>query len=54
METQSICKYYVIYEKFSSQFYWMISITVILYNSIFYAIVVPIVQLVGFYKKSDE
>lgn len=32
----------------------MISVCVILYNSIFYTIVVPIVSLVGFHKKSDE
>lgn len=32
----------------------MISVAVILYNAVFYAIVVPIVQLVGFHKKSDE
>jgi len=54
VESRQICKQYVIYEKFSSSYYWLISFSIIIYNGLFYTLVVPMVKLVGFHKKSDE
>jgi hypothetical protein len=39
----TICYTYVFYEKFADSYYWLTSLSVIVFNSLFYAIVEPMI-----------
>ena len=41
------------YEKFSQSYYWLTSLSIIIFNALFYMIVEPMVQLIGLHKKTD-
>lgn len=39
--------------KFSSIYYWLTSLTIIVYNSFFYMFTYPIIGLIGYHLKTD-
>ena len=52
--SRPICRDYVIYRKFSSSYYWVTSITIIIFNAIFYMIVHPMISLIGHATRTEE
>ena len=46
-ETEQICKSYVYQRKFQNSIYWIISISIIIFNSLFYVFTPPVVELIG-------
>lgn len=54
VDQEQICKQFVIYEKFRSVYYWLMSFSIIIYNGFFYTLVVPLVKMIRFHKKTDE
>jgi hypothetical protein len=54
VERNQICKKYVFYEKMSSSYYIMVTIVILVYNMLFYMLVQPIVQLIGFHVRTNE
>ena len=42
------------YQKFSTSYYWIVSIIIIIYNAIFYIIIHPFVKYIGYHSKTDE
>jgi hypothetical protein len=54
VDQEPICRQFVIYEKFRSVYYWLMSFSIILYNGFFYTLVVPLVKMIRFHKRTDE
>lgn len=54
VETNQICKKYVLYEKFSESYYIITSIVIIIYNALFYMLVEPIVRYIGYHIRTNE
>jgi hypothetical protein len=54
IEDKQICKAYIVYEKFSNSYYWVTSITIIIYNALFYMFTEPIIGMIGYHLKTDQ
>jgi hypothetical protein len=53
-DSAQICRSFLIYEKFSRWYFWLTSITVIIYNFLFPLITRPVFSIVGFHLRTRE
>lgn len=49
-----ICSEYVKYDKWAPYFHILLAISIIIINAIFYAIIVPLVQWIGYHRRTFE
>ena len=52
--TNKICRQYTIYEKYTDYYYWITSVTIIVYNYCFYLTTLPIISCVGFHLRTYQ
>ena len=52
-QTKQICFQYVIYQKLSDYYYWVVSSFIIVYNYLFYILAKPILMKVGFHLRTQ-
>lgn len=50
--SRQICKNYVFYQKLTSLYYILMSIMIIIYNSLFYTFTYPVIKLIGYHTKT--
>ena len=53
-KTGAICSEYVIYDKMATYFHILLAICIIIINSIFFEIIVPLVQYIGYHRRTME
>lgn len=53
-QESQICRAYIISKQFSSWYYWIVSIFIILYNYLFFTLTKPILSKVGFHLRTQE
>lgn len=54
VNSRQICKNYVFYQKLTSLYYILMSIMIIIYNSLFYTFTYPVIALIGYHTKTQE
>jgi hypothetical protein len=52
--TANICKKFLIYEKYRDYYIWITSVSIIIYNYLFYMTTFPILSKAGFHLKTRE
>jgi hypothetical protein len=52
--TRQICKSYVMYQKLNTYYYLLMTIMILIYNSLFYTFTTPVVQMIGYHTKTEE
>lgn len=54
VETRQICKNFVAYKKYSSYYFILTSILIIIYNSFFYTFTYPVISMIGYHTRTEE
>lgn len=54
MEEKQICYEYVLFDKLADYFHIFLAISIIIINSIFYAIIIPLVSMIGYHRRTIE
>lgn len=54
VDRRPICRKYVLFEKFNQSFYILLSVSILILNTIFYWIIIPLVETVGYHKRTNE
>ena len=52
--SEQICKSYIYQRKFADSVYWIISISIIIFNSLFYVFTPPVVEIIRQNLKTDQ
>jgi len=50
--SSAICSRFLMLWKFSDSFYWVTSVSIIIYNYLFYIFTMPLLKLAGFHVKT--
>lgn len=54
VDEEPICQTYVLQQKFNESFYWLLSVSIIILNTIFYWIIIPLVETIGYQRRTAE